>query len=258
MTQSSLAHRQQTDSTGRILLTRLHDLPAGHPDRPRIRQRTIEWYLPLAASLAVRFQHRGELADDLEQVARVGLIKAVDGYQPSRGVEFSSYATPTILGELKRHFRDHGWSVHVPRRLQELKLAIGNATGPLSQRLGRSPTVADLATYLKVSEDEILEGLDSAQAYRTTSLSAGTGTDGEVAVQDRLGSEDPGLSTVEDREALVPLLAKLPERERTIVLLRFFAGLTQTQIAQRVGISQMHVSRLLARSLRQLRDGLAG
>ncbi len=250
--------RRRSDEVGRMLLTRLCDLPAGHPDRPRLRGRTIEWYLPLAEHLARRFRNRGEQYDDLVQVATIGLIKSVDGYDPSRGVEFTSYAVPTIAGELKRHFRDKGWSVRVPRRLQELKLAITNATGPLTQKLGRSPTVADLAQHLGVTEDEVIEGLDSGNAYTAMSLSTpvGTGDEGGMAVQDRLGDLDPNMACVEDRESLRPLIAKLPEREQKIVILRFFGNLTQSQIAERVGISQMHVSRLLTRSLNQLREGL--
>ncbi len=254
----STTTRRRSDEVGRMLLTRLCDLPAGHPDRPRLRARTIEWYLPLAEHLARRFRNRGEQYDDLVQVATIGLIKSVDGYDTSRGVEFTSYAVPTIAGELKRHFRDKGWSVRVPRRLQELKLAITNATGPLTQKLGRSPTVADLAQHLGVTEDDVIEGLDSGNAYTAMSLSTpvGTGDEGGMAVQDRLGDLDPGMAGVEDRESLRPLIAKLPEREQKIVVLRFFGNLTQSQIAERVGISQMHVSRLLTRSLNQLRAGL--
>jgi RNA polymerase sigma-B factor len=253
------AHRG-TDETGRLLLTRLCDLPTGHVDRDRIRGRVIEWYLPLARHLAGKFSGRGETHDDLVQVATIGLIKAVDGYDPDRGVEFTSYAVPTISGELKRHFRDKGWTVRVPRRLQELKLSIAKATGPLAQRLGRSPTVTDLAEHLGISEDEVIEGLDSGNAYTAVSLSTpvGTGDAAATEVQDLLGEDDPGLATVEDRAALRPLLAALPERERTIVVLRFFGNLTQSQIADRVGISQMHVSRLLSRSLASLRESMSG
>jgi RNA polymerase sigma-B factor len=252
--------RRGNDETGRLLLTRLCDLPARHPDRDRIRDRVIEWYLPLARHLAGKFSGRGEAHDDLVQVATIGLIKSVDGYDPDRGVEFTSYAVPTISGELRRHFRDKGWTVRVPRRLQELKLSIANATGPLAQRLGRSPTVADLAEHLGISEDEVIEGLDSGNAYTAVSLSTpvGAGDAAATEVQDLLGEDDPGLATVEDRAALRPLLAALPERERTIVVLRFFGNLTQSQIADRVGISQMHVSRLLSRSLASLRESMTG
>lgn len=257
--QSRAAEHASRDGRGTVLLTRLYELPADHPDRPRLRDRAIEWYLPLAGHLARRFFRRGEQSDDLVQVATVGLIKAVDGYNPARGVEFTSYAVPTIVGELKRHFRDHGWSVRVPRRLQELKLAIGNATGPLGQRLGRSPTVADLAEHLDVSTDDVIEGMSTSQAYAAMSLSAPVGTveDGELQLQDLLGADDPELATVDDRATLRPLLDQLPDRQRRIVVLRFFGNLTQSQIAERIGVSQMHVSRLLARSLTTLRQNLA-
>ncbi|MGA8114335.1 MAG: RNA polymerase sigma factor SigF [Actinocatenispora sp.] len=259
-TSRDTGQRRRSDEVGRMLLTRLADLPENHIDRPRLRDRTIEWYLPLAEHLARRFRNRGEQYDDLVQVATIGLIKSVDGYDQSRGVEFTSYAVPTIAGELKRHFRDKGWSVRVPRRLQELRLSITNATGPLTQKLGRSPTVADLAEHLGVSEDEVIEGMDSGNAYTAMSLSTPVGNDdgAGMAMQDMLGDDDPGMGNVEDRESLRPLIEKLPPREQKIVVLRFFGNLTQSQIAERVGISQMHVSRLLTRSLAQLREGLGG
>ena len=245
------------DETARILLVRLRDLPPEHPDRPRIRERVIELYLPLADYLARRFRNRGEPYDDLSQVAVIGLIKSVDGYDPNRGVEFASYAIPTIVGELKRHFRDKGWSVRVPRRLQELKLEIAKAVGELTQRLQRSPTVADLAEYLGLSEDEVLSGLDTANAYSALSLHTPVaGQESGPEVVDLLGDDDPGLQSVEDRATLRPLIQKLPEREQRIIALRFFGNLTQSQIAEKIGISQMHVSRLLARSLKQLREGM--
>ncbi len=245
------------DAHARILLVGLSDLAKDHPDRARIRGRVIELYLPLAEYLARRFRNRGEPYDDLSQVAVVGLIKSVDGFDPSRGVEFASYAIPTIVGELKRHFRDKGWSVRVPRRLQELKLEIAKAAGELTQVLKRSPTVTDLATHLGLSQDEVLSGLDTANAYSALSLHTPVaGQESGPEVMDLLGDEDPGLQGVEDRATLRPLLHKLPERERRIIALRFFGNLTQSQIADEFGISQMHVSRLLARSLKQLRDGM--
>jgi RNA polymerase sigma-B factor len=245
------------DARARILLTRLSELPDGHPDRARIRERVIELYIPLAAYLARRFRNRGEPYDDLTQVAVIGLIKTVDGYDPERGVEFASYAIPTIVGELKRHFRDKGWSVRVPRRLQELKLELAKAVGELTQQLQRSPTVVDLAEHLGISEDEVLSGLDTANAYSALSLHtpvAGQETGPEV--MDLLGDEDPALQGVEDRATLRPLIRQLPAREQKIIGLRFFGNLTQSQIAKEIGISQMHVSRLLARSLKQLREGM--
>ncbi len=198
-----------------------------------------------------------ELHDDLVQVATIGLIKSVDRFDLERGVEFSTYATPTIVGEIKRHFRDKGWAIRVPRRLQELKLSLAKATGELSQRNGRSPTVAELATFLDMSEDDVLEGLESANAYSTVSLDTPESGDSDaLAVADTLGVIDESLEGVEYRESLKPLLDQLPPREKRILLLRFFGNMTQSQIAIDLGISQMHVSRLLARTLAQLREGL--
>src|SRR3954466_5800322 len=215
-------------------------------------------HLPLVEYLARRFRNRGEPLDDLVQVATIGLIKSVDRFDLERGVEFSTYATPTIVGEIKRHFRDKGWAVRVPRRLQELRLALTSATSELSQRNGRSPTVHELAEHLKLSEEEVLEGLESANAYSTLSLDAGDqGREEEsVAVVDTLGIDDEALEGVEYRESLKPMLEQLPPREKKILLLRFFGNMTQSQIATELGISQMHVSRLLARTLAQLRQGL--
>jgi RNA polymerase sigma-B factor len=197
--------------------------------------------------------------DDLVQVGTIGLIKAVDRFDPQRGVEFSTYATPTIVGEIKRHFRDKGWAIRVPRRLQELRISLGQATAELSQKSGRAPTVAELAAHLGISQDEVIEGLEGAQAYSTTSLDAHVGgDDGEdsPSLVDRLGSDDLDLEAVEYRESLKPLLAALPSRERRILALRFFHGMTQSEIAAEIGVSQMHVSRLLAKSLATLREGM--
>jgi RNA polymerase sigma-B factor len=227
------------------------------PDRQRIRDELVEMHLPLVQYLARRFRNRGEPLDDLVQVATIGLIKSVDRFDLERGVEFSTYATPTVVGEIKRHFRDKGWAIRVPRRLQELKLALAKATSELSQRNGRAPTVAELAAHLEMSEDEILEGLESANAYSAVSLDApDTGDDDSPAVSDSLGATDDALEGVEYRESLKPLLEQLPPREKKILLLRFFGNMTQSQIAAELGISQMHVSRLLARTLVQLRQGL--
>jgi len=248
-----------TDAQARALLSLMTDLPAG-PDRDRVRGRLIELYIPLAEYLARRFRNRGELFDDLVQVANLGLIKSVDGFDAERGAAFTSYAIPMIVGELKRHFRDKGWDVRVPRRLQELRLEISKVSGDLAQDLGRSPTVADLAKRLEVSEEEIIEGLDCGQAYRALSLDAPAGGDnsdpGAAGLGDLLGGEDPDMQNVENREALRPLLAKLTEREQKIIAMRFHGNLTQSQIATQLGISQMHVSRLLAGALRTLRSEL--
>ena len=241
----------------RELLRRLADLTDDDPQRQGARDRLVTLHLPLVEHLAKRFRNRGEPYDDLVQVATIGLIKAIDRYDPERGVEFSTYATPTIVGEIKRWFRDKGWAVRVPRRLQELRLSIGATTAALTQELGRSPTIGELAEKIGVSEDEVLEGLESATAYSTLSLDAPDGADGEgPAVLDNIGQEDDALLDVENREALKPLLSRLNERERRILMLRFFAGMTQSQIADDVGISQMHVSRLLARTLAKLRQGM--
>jgi RNA polymerase sigma-B factor len=241
----------------RGLLAVLASLPAGDSRREEVRNQLVTLHQPLVEHLARRFRNRGEPYDDLVQVATIGLIKAIDRYDPERGVEFSTYATPTIVGEIKRWFRDKGWAVRVPRRLQELRLEIGTATGSLTQELGRSPTVTELAERIGATDEEILEGLESAAAYSTLSLDAPDGGEPDgPSVLDLLGSEDAALEGVENREALKPLLAGLPERERRILLLRFFAGMTQSQIAVEVGISQMHVSRLLARTLVRLRQGL--
>ena len=248
-----------TDAQARALLSLMTDLPAG-PDRDRVRGRLIELYIPLAEYLARRFRNRGELFDDLVQVANLGLIKSVDGFDAERGAAFTSYAIPMIVGELKRHFRDKGWDVRVPRRLQELRLEISKVSGDLAQDLGRSPTVADLAKRLEVSEEEIIEGLDCGQAYRALSLDAPAGGDnsdpGAAGLGDLLGGEDPDMQNVENREALRPLLAKLTEREQKIIAMRFHGNLTQSQIATQLGISQMHVSRLLTGALRTLRAQL--
>jgi RNA polymerase sigma-B factor len=255
---STTRNTRETDAAAKALLTLLADLPEGE-DRSRVRARLIELYIPLAEYLARRFRNRGEQFDDLVQVANLGLIKSVDGYDASRGAAFTSYAIPMIVGELKRHFRDKGWDVRVPRRLQELRLEITKISGDLAQDLGRSPTVADLAARLDVSEEEIIEGLDCGQAYRAMSLDAPVGNDGDAGqtgLGDLLGGLDPDLETVEHRESLRPLLAKLPAREQKIIAMRFFGNLTQSQIAAELGISQMHVSRLLAQALRILREGL--
>jgi RNA polymerase sigma-B factor len=242
----------------RELFTRLTALDADAPARQPVRDALVEQHLPLVEHLARRFRNRGEPYDDLVQVATIGLIKSVDRFDPERGVEFSTYATPTIVGEIKRHFRDKGWAVRVPRRLQELRLALTAATSELSQKNGRSPTVHELAVQLGLSEEEVLEGLESANAYSTLSLDAGDqgGDDEGIAVVDTLGVEDEGLEGVEYRESLKPLLERLPPREKKILMLRFFRNMTQSEIAREVGISQMHVSRLLARTLAQLREGL--
>jgi RNA polymerase sigma-B factor len=239
------------------LLQAMAALPAKHPSRATLRAKAIEAWLPLAQHLAHRYSGRGEPSDDLVQTASVGLIKAVDKFDPTRGVDFAGYAIPTIIGELKRHFRDRTWDIRVPRRLQELRLSISEANSSLLQTLGRSPTVADIAAHLKLTEEEVLEGLEGARAYNAVSLSTPTG-DGERATElgDMLGGEDGEFELAELRVALGPALASLDEREQKILTLRFYGNLTQSQIADQIGVSQMHVSRLLARALTKLRGQL--
>jgi RNA polymerase sigma-B factor len=252
-----IEHGSPDRARARELFERLAVLPADDPERARIRGYLVELHLPLVEYLARRFRNRGEWLDDLTQVATIGLIKSIDRFDLERGVEFSTYATPTIVGEIKRHFRDKGWAVRVPRRLQELKLSLTKAIGDLAQREGRAPTVSELAAHLQMSEEEVLEGLESANAYSTVSLDApDSGDEDAPAVSDSLGMVDEALEGVEYRESLKPLLEQLPPREKKILLLRFFGNMTQSQIATELGISQMHVSRLLARTLAQLRQGL--
>jgi RNA polymerase sigma-B factor len=227
----------------------------GRTRDPELRDHLIQAHLGLAEYLARRFMNRGEPLDDLVQVASMGLLKAVDRFDAERGLEFSTYATPTIVGELKRHFRDKGWAVRVPRRIQELHLRLGAVINTLSQDLGRSPTIAEIAERAEVSEEDVLEALEAGHAYRFTSLDAPAAGDEEnQALSDQLGADDVGMEEIEHRVALSPLIAQLPPRERTILHLRFFEGRTQSEIANELGISQMHVSRLLARSLARLRS----
>jgi len=227
-------------------------------ERADVRDRLVRLHLPLVEHFARRFLNRGEPYDDLLQVGTIGLIKAIDRFDLDRGVEFSTYASPTIVGEIKRHFRDRGWAIRVPRRLQELRITITAATADLSQNLGRSPTVHELAVKVGVSEEEVLEGLESANAYSTLSLDAPDNSDDSaLSMIDVIGEDDEALSHVENRETIKPLLEALDPREKHILTLRFFRGMTQSQIAAEIGISQMHVSRLLARTLAQLRESLA-
>jgi RNA polymerase sigma-B factor len=223
---------------------------------PTLREELVGIHLPLVEYLARRFRNRGEPLEDLVQVGTIGLLKAIDRFDLQREVEFSTYATPTIVGELKRHFRDKGWAVRVPRRLQELNLSLNKVVAELSQEIGRSPTISEIAAKVRLSEEEVLEGLDTSNAYAVVSLDAPAGGEDAPSVSEHIGSEDESLEALEYRAALGPLIAELPERERRILYLRFFRGMTQSQIAARLGISQMHVSRLLNRTLGVLRAGL--
>ena len=221
-----------------------------------IRDELIEAHLRLAEHLARRFANRGVATDDLIQVASLGLVKAVERFEPERGLEFSTFATPTIVGELKRHFRDKGWSVRVPRRVQELHVELNTLVGDLTQRLGRSPTITELATAAHTSEEEVLEAMEAAQAYRSASLDAPALVSEEDmrGLTGQIGGSDDAMFLTENRIVLKDLLAALPKRERLMLHLRYFEGMTQSQIAERLDISQMHVSRLLAKSLRRLRE----
>lgn len=230
-----------------------------HADRGReaLRAELVTGYLPVAQHIARRFANRGEPIDDLVQVATVGLINAIDRFTPERGSDFLSFAVPTISGEVRRHFRDLGWSMRVPRRLKDLHVSINSAVSGLAQDLGRAPKPSEIAERLGVPIADVLEGLEASEAYRSSSLDEMLSSEqGSATVGELVGAADAALDQVEYRQALRPLLADLPERERTIVMLRFFGNLTQTQIADTVGISQMHVSRLLAQTLDRLRDRL--
>ena len=222
----------------------------------RLRNELIEAHQGLAAHIARRYANRGEPIDDLRQVAFVGLLKAVERFDPDRNLEFSTFATATIEGELKRHFRDRTWTIRPPRRRQELHLQLAGAVAEISQQLGRAPRVPEVAARLNATEDEVLDAMDAGGAYRPVSLDAPRGGADSRSLASSIGSEETGFELAEHRVIVEQLLADLPEREQTIVRLRFFEDMGQTEIAERVGISQMHVSRLLARTLVQLRAQL--
>ena len=236
----------------------LRDEEVSDAARTSAREDLVRLHLPLVEHCARRFRNRGEPHEDLVQVGTIGLIKAVDRFETDRGVEFSTYATPTIIGEIKRYFRDKGWAIRVPRRLQELRMQITAATAELTQKLGRSPTPRELAELIGCSVEEIIEGMESSNAYSTLSLDASgdSSDDGPPSLLDTLGVVDIGLEHVEIRESLKPLLEGLDPREKRILLLRFFKNMTQSQIAEEIGVSQMHVSRLLTKTLEQLRTSL--
>jgi len=252
-----LTRIEQTRKESAALFLRLRDDGASQEERDAAREGLVHLHLPLVEHCARRFRNRGEPYEDLVQVGTIGLLKSVDRFDTDRGVEFSTYATPTILGEIKRYFRDKGWAIRVPRRLQELRMQIGSTGAELTQRLGRSPTPRELAEAVGCSVEEILEGLESSNAYSTLSLDAGDSSDdGPASMLDSLGVMDVHLEHVEVRESLKPLLDGLDPREKRILLLRFFKNMTQSQIAEEIGVSQMHVSRLLTRTLEQLRASL--
>jgi RNA polymerase sigma-B factor len=234
------------------------DATAGETARLGARDGLVALHLPLVEHCARRFRNRGEPFEDLVQVGTIGLIKSIDRFDLERGVEFSTYATPTIIGEIKRYFRDKGWAIRVPRRLQELRMQIAATTADLTQTLGRSPTPRELAETIGCSVEDIVEGIESGNAYSTLSLDASddNGEDNGVSMLDMMGLDDEELEHIEIRESIKPLLEALPTREKRILLLRFFKNKTQSEIAAEIGVSQMHVSRLLSRTLDQLRSSL--
>jgi RNA polymerase sigma-B factor len=242
---------KQTSETDRELLKRYHER-----GDPSAREALVERHLPLVRSLARRYAGRGEALDDIEQVGAIGLIKAIDRYELEREVALTTYATPNVVGEIKRHFRDKGWAIRVPRALQELNGKMGPTIERLTSKLGRSPSIAEIAGEFETSTEQVLEALEAGSAYAPLSLSAGPAGDDELDPMETIGAEDEEFDRTDDRTSLEPALAALPEREREILRMRFEDGLTQTQIAERVGISQMHVSRLIRRSLERMRTQL--
>jgi RNA polymerase sigma-B factor len=233
------------------------DLPEDSPRRAEVREELIAGYLPIAQHIARRFAGRGEPEDDLVQAGTLGLIGAVDRFDPGRGLNFLSFAVPTITGEIRRHFRDRTWPMRVPRRLKDIQATMSAVVGPLSQELGRAPRPTEIAARLNLPVEDVIDGLIAHQAYRNDSLDGANPTGGS-SLAERVAVLDPGLDRVEYRESLAPLIAALPDRERTILTLRFFGNRTQSQIAEVVGVSQMHVSRLLNRTLEELRAQLNG
>ena len=242
-----------TEMSERELLTRVRN-----DKDPAAREELITRYLPLVRSLARRFASRGQPVEDLIQVGSIGLIKAIDRFDLDRGVELSTYATPTIMGEIKRYFRDKGWAVKVPRALQDLNVRLNRIVEQLTVDLQRSPTIAELAEAAQVSEEEVVEALESGRAYSSVSIFSGGANEEEESLEllDCLGQEEQAYEIVEQRRFLAPALERLDPRERLILHLRFFEGMTQTQVAARIGISQMHVSRLIRKSIDNLRQNM--
>lgn len=240
-------------------LRRLTQLSPDDPERELLRERVVAAHLPYARYAVSRFRRGSEPAEDLLQAAYVGLVKAVNNYDPDHGTAFLGYAIPMMIGEVKRHFRDATWSVRVPRRLKELRADVRSATEQLEHSLGRNPTIAELANHLDLEVDEVLEAMEASNAYTPLSLDVSyegdDGGEGE-SMLGFLGENDPGLEGVVNRESLKPLLERLPPRDKRILLMRFFRGMTQAEIGAELGVSQMQVSRLLSRLLGQLREGL--
>ncbi|MFI5673909.1 RNA polymerase sigma factor SigF [Streptomyces cellulosae] len=255
-TQVSAKHHPHDDAPDTAeAFRRLAALPPGE-ERDVLRGKIVEAWLPMADRLAGRFRNRGESPEDLRQVAALGLVKAVDRYDPERANAFESYAVPTITGEIKRHFRDHMWTLHVPRRVQDLRNRVRFAGQELSQTIsGRRPTVAEIAEHAGMSEEDVLVGLEALESFTALSLDAEMpGSEDGYSLGDALGAPDPALDTVVDRESVRSRLAALPERERAILYMRFFGDMTQSRIAEQLGISQMHVSRLISRCCGRVRE----
>ncbi|MEU8518828.1 RNA polymerase sigma factor SigF [Streptomyces sp. NBC_01216] len=244
----------------KVFFDELAVLEEGTAEHQYARNTLIEMNMSLVRYAASRFRGRGDDMEDVVQVGVIGLIKAIDRFDLSRRVEFTSFAVPYIVGEIKRFFRDTSWAVHVPRRLQEARVELAKATEELSSRLGRAPRVAELAALMDLTEDEVIEARLASNGYHSSSLDAvvggGDGEDGDTVLADLMGAEDPALELFEDFHALAPLLDRLDERDRRILHLRFVEEMTQSEIGKEIGISQMHVSRLLARNLRSLRAGM--
>jgi RNA polymerase sigma-B factor len=247
---------EETDARGLALFRVLADVPPRGPDHERIRTTIIELYLPFAERVVYRFGTRGEQLDDLLQIARLGLVKAVDGYDVGRGIPFVGYAMPTIIGELKRHFRDRRWDIRPPRRVQDLRRRIARATDELGQRTGTTPTATQLSGHLQAPVEDVIEALAAGRAFHLPSLEAPVGHDGTLTLGDRLGTVDPAFERIEHREALRALVPTLSRREQTILVMRFYDNLTQHQIGAHLGLSQMQVSRLIRDTLAHLRRAL--
>lgn len=243
-----------TRALTQVLFAQLKELQPGTPEHDRVRGALIEANLPLVRYAAARFRSRNEPMEDVVQVGTIGLINAIDRFDPDRGVQFPTFAMPTVVGEIKRYFRDNVRTVHVPRRLHELWVQVNSATEDLTTSFGRTPTTSEIAARLRITEDEVLSCIEAGRSYHATSLEAAQEGDGLPGLLDRLGYEDPALDGVEHRDLVRHLLVQLPEREQRILLLRYYSNLTQSQISAELGVSQMHVSRLLARSFQRLRS----
>ncbi|MFJ6727474.1 RNA polymerase sigma factor SigF [Streptomyces sp. NPDC091281] len=243
-----------TRALTQVLFGQLKNLRPGTPEHDRVRGALIEANLPLVRYAAARFRSRNEPMEDVVQVGTIGLINAIDRFDSERGVQFPTFAMPTVVGEIKRYFRDNVRTVHVPRRLHELWVQVNSATEDLTTAFGRTPTTAEIAERLRIGEDEVLSCIEAGRSYHATSLEAAQEGDGLPGLLDRLGYEDPALDGVEHRDLVRHLLVQLPEREQRILLLRYYSNLTQSQISAELGVSQMHVSRLLARSFQRLRS----